>query len=81
MFLGYAKLLTSDLTDSEILYLVITENSNTVANEFIIAVTEEGIRISKELKKGAFVSPRRESEKLREGTEENRFNISKSRYN
>ena len=82
MFLIDAKLLTSDLTDSEILYLVITENSNIVANEFIIAVMEEGIKIFKEFKKGAFASPRRESDKLRESTEENdRFNISKIRYN
>ena len=70
MFLFDAKLLASVLTESEILYLVVTDNSNTVAYEFIMAVIEEGIKISKEVKKGALASPRRESDKLIEGTVE-----------
>ena len=40
-FLDDANLLASDITDSETKYLEITDNSNTVANEFIIAVTGE----------------------------------------
>ena len=50
MFLVDAILLASDLTGSQILYLRIKDNSNTVANEFIIAGKGEGIKISKEEK-------------------------------
>lgn len=41
-FLVDAKLFASDLTDSEILYSGVTDNSNTVANKFIIAGTGVG---------------------------------------
>ena len=51
MFLDAAKLLRSDMTESEILHLEVTEDSNTVANVFRIAVTGEGIKTSKEAKR------------------------------
>ena len=44
MFLDAANLLPPDMTVSEILYLGVTENSNTVANNFRLAVTGEGLK-------------------------------------
>ena len=81
-FLDDANLLASDITESETKYLGITDNSNTVANEFIIAVTGERLKISETEKIGDLTFPGRESDKLREGTEnKDRFNTSTNRYN
>ena len=51
MFFDDANLLLSDLRDSEISYEVFTDSFNTVANEFIIAVTGEGIKNRKRQKR------------------------------
>ena len=51
MFFDSANLLGSDMTESEKSFLGVTENSNTVANVFRIAVTGEGIKTSKDAKR------------------------------
>ena len=81
-FLDDANLLASDINQSETPYEVLTNNSNTVANEFIIAVTGEEMEISEE-EKGGLTYPGRKSNKLRVVTNKrDRFTeFSASEYN